>query len=88
MAKEISVRIFRIIGSFKQRRQTTPFSREILAVTEENAKNKLYADLGSKNRLNRRQIKIQKVLEIQREDITDPLIEKILNSEFKIPFED
>lgn len=88
MTNEISVKIFRISGSFKQRRQTTPFSREILAITEENAKDKLYADFGSKNRLNRRQIKIQKVIQIQREDITDPLIEKILNNEFKIPFED
>ncbi|MHA2239896.1 MAG: 50S ribosomal protein L18Ae [Candidatus Hodarchaeales archaeon] len=59
----------------------------MLAITEENAKNKLFAEFGSKNRLKRRQIKIQNIKEIQKEDITDPLIEKILNNEFKIPFE-
>ncbi len=87
MSNEKSVRIFRVSGSFKQKRQTTPFSKEILAITEENAKDKLYTEFGSKNRLKRRQIRIQKIEEIQKEDITDPLIEKILNNEFKIPFE-
>ncbi|MHA2176627.1 MAG: 50S ribosomal protein L18Ae [Candidatus Hodarchaeales archaeon] len=87
MTDEKSVRIFRISGLFKQRRETTPFTKEILAITEENAKNKLFAEFGSKNRLKRRQIKIQNIKEIQKEDITDPLIEKILNNEFKIPFE-
>ena len=88
MAKEKSVKIFRISGSFKQRQQATSFSKEYLAVTEENALAKLYSQFGSKNRLKRGQIKIQTIKEISKDEVTDPLIEKTLNSEFKIPFDD
>ena len=88
MVKEKSVKIFRISGSFKQKQQATSFSKEYLAVSEENALTKLYSHLGSKNRLKRRQIKIQTIKEISKEEVTDPLVEKTLNSEFKIPFDD
>ena len=88
MAKEESVKIFRISGSFKQKRQATSFTKEYLAVTEENALAKLYSQFGSKNRVKRRQIKIQSIKEITKDEVTDPLVEKTLKSEFKIPFDD
>ena len=88
MSNEKSVKIFRISGSFKKRRETTSFSREFLALTEENAKDKLFSQLGSKNRIKRGQIKIKSVTEVPFADVTDPLIEKIINNDFKIPFEE
>lgn len=88
MSNEKSVKIFRISGSFKKRRETTSFSREFLALTEENAKDKLFSQLGSKNRIKRGQIKIQSVKQVPFEEVTDPLIEKIINNDFKIPFEE
>ena len=88
MSNEKSVKIFRITGNFKQRRETSPFSKEYLAVTEKNAKDKLFSQLGSKNRLKRNQIKIQSISEISKEEVTDPLIEKIINNDFSIPVED
>ena len=88
MDNEKYVKIFRISGSFKQKQQTTSFIKEYLALTEENAITKLYSHFGSKNRLKRRQIKIQSVQEISEKEVTDPLIEKVLKNEFKIPFED
>jgi large subunit ribosomal protein LX len=88
MSEEKTVKIFRIGGSFKQRKNTTSFTKEYLALTEENAKAKLYSQLGSKNRLKRGQIKIQKIEEITRDEVKDPLIEKIITSDFKIPFEE
>ena len=88
MSNEKSVKIFRISGSFKKRRETTSFSREFLALTEENAKDKLFSQLGSKNRIKRGQIKIQSVTQVPFADVTDPLIEKIINNDFKIPFEE
>ena len=88
MSNEKSVKIFRISGSFKKRRETTSFSREFLALTEENAKDKLFSQLGSKNRIKRGQIKIHSVKQVPFEEVTDPLIEKIINNDFKIPFEE
>ena len=88
MSNEKSVKIFRISGSFKKRRETTSFSREFLALTEENARDKLFSQLGSKNRIKRGQIKIQSVTQVPFADVTDPLIEKIIGNDFKIPFEE
>jgi large subunit ribosomal protein LX len=88
MKEEVSVRIFRISGFFKQRRQTTSFSKELCALTEEQAKDKLYSEFGSRNRLKRGQIRITSADEISPGDITDPFVQKIVNTEFKIPYED
>ncbi len=88
MNNEKSVKIFRISGSFKQKQQVTAFSKEYLALTEENALAQLYSQFGSKNRLKRRQIKIQSVQEIPKGEVTDQLIEKVIKNNFKIPFED
>ena len=88
MNNEKSVKILRISRSFKQKRAVTSFSKEYLALTEENAIAKVYSQFGSKNRLKRNQIKIQSVLEIPKDDVTDQLIEKVIKTNFKIPFED
>ncbi|MHA1993767.1 MAG: 50S ribosomal protein L18Ae [Candidatus Hodarchaeales archaeon] len=88
MTNEKSVKIYRISGYFKQRRETTPFSKEYLALTQRNAKDKLFSQFGSKNRLKRSQIKIQSIMEITKDEITDPLIEKIIKNDFSIPVED
>ena len=88
MKDEVSVKIFRISGFFKQRRQTTSFSKELCALTEEQAKEKLFTELGSRNRLKRRQIRIDSILKITSQEVTDPFIQKLISTEFKIPFEE
>ncbi len=88
MKQNKSVKIFRISGIFKQKRQTTPFSKEICALTEENAKEKMFAEFGSRNRLKRRQIRIMSIEKISPEEITDPFVQKMVSTDFKIPFED
>ncbi len=88
MSNEKSVKLFRISGSYKQRRETTIFSKEVLATTEENARDKLFSQIGSKNRMKRGQIKIQTIETVPFADVTDPLVEKIINNDFKIPFEE
>ncbi len=86
--KNKSVKVFRITGSFKQRRETTPFSKELCALTEEQAKERLFSEFGSRNRLKRRQIRISSINVITPEEITDPFVKKLVSSEFKIPYED
>ncbi len=88
MKQNKSVKIFRISGVFKQKRQTTPFSKELCALTEENAKEKMFSEFGSRNRLKRRQIRIMSIEKISPEEITDPFVQKLVSTDFKIPFED
>ena len=88
MKNDISVKIFRISGSFKQRRETTSFSKELCALTEEQAKEKLFSEFGSRNRLKQRQIRIASIDVISPEETTDPFIQKLITTDFKIPYED
>ncbi len=85
---DISVTIYRIEGNFKQRREIGRFSKEICALTEEKAKEKLFSQLGSRNRLKRNQIKIESIDVISPDEVTDPLVKKIIETDFKIPFEE
>ncbi len=88
MKNDIAVKIYRILGFFKQRRETTSFSKELCALTEEQAKDKLFSEFGSRNRLKRRQIRIISIDEISPQEITDPFIQKLVSTDFKIPYED
>lgn len=88
MKKDISVKFFRISGSFKQKRETTSFSKEFCALTEEQAREKLFSEFGSRNRLKQRQIRISSIDEISLEEIKDPFLQKLVTTNFKIPYED
>ena len=88
MNTEISVTIYRIKGNFRQRKEISSFSKEICAITEEKAKEKLYSYLGSRNRLKRNRIKIESIDVISPGEVTDPLIKKMIETDFKIPFEE
>ena len=88
MNNNTSVKVFRITGSFKQRREISPFSKELCALTEDQAKERLFSEFGSRNRLKRQQIHIKVITEISKEEITDPFVKKLVTTDFKIPFEE
>jgi large subunit ribosomal protein LX len=71
------VRVFRVTGEMVKPNLRTTFRKEIRALTPENAKEKVYTDLGSKHRAKRFQIRILKVEEIPPEDIENPLLRKL-----------
>ncbi|WP_455143337.1 50S ribosomal protein L18Ae [Candidatus Hodarchaeum mangrovi] len=82
------VQFFRISGSFKKKKQLSNFSKEFCALTEEQAREKLFTELGSRNRLKRRQIRIDSILKITPQEVTNPFIQKLISTEFKIPYEE
>ncbi|MHA1968877.1 MAG: 50S ribosomal protein L18Ae [Candidatus Hodarchaeales archaeon] len=88
MNNNTSVKVFRITGSFKQRRETSPFSKELCALTEDQAKERLYSEFGSRNRLKRQQIRIVEITQISTKEITDPFVKKLVTTDFKIPYEE
>ncbi len=88
MNNNTSVKVFRITGSFKQRREISPFSKELCALTEDQAKERLFSEFGSRNRLKRQQIHIKEITEISNEEITDPFVKKLVTTDFNIPYEE
>ncbi|MCW4055663.1 MAG: 50S ribosomal protein L18Ae [Candidatus Bathyarchaeota archaeon] len=71
------IKVFRITGKIVKPNLKTTFRKEIRALNPENAKEKIYTDVGSKHRAKRFQIRILAVEEIPPEEIQDPLIRKL-----------
>lgn len=63
------VRIYRITGRIDKPRLFEPisFSKEIAAAKEAHAVEKIYAEMGSRHRAKRHQIKILRVEEVEEE---------------------
>lgn len=59
------VKTFRITGEVKKSHTTIPFSLEIRAMKDRDAIETLYADLGSRHKARRREIKLKQVEELK-----------------------
>jgi large subunit ribosomal protein LX len=55
---------FRIKGKFMMGERMQPFTKEIAALNQKNAIEKIYCDLGSKHRVKRNKIIIEEIKEI------------------------
>jgi large subunit ribosomal protein LX len=75
------MKIFRVSGRIAKPNWTTSFEREVRALKEEDVVEMIYADLGSRHRAKRFQIKIDAVEEIKPEDIQDPVLRKLVLGE-------
>jgi large subunit ribosomal protein LX len=71
------VKVFRVTGEIVKPNLKTTFRKEIRALSSENAREKIYTDLGSKHRAKRFQIRILEVEEIPPGEIQNPLIRKL-----------
>ena len=68
------MQVYRVAGWFKQGFYRQNFTRELLALTKEQALERIYSEFGSRHKLKRNQINIEEVAEIKVEEITDPKI--------------
>ncbi len=75
------VKVFRITGKIDKPNWKTNFRKEVRALKPEDAVEKIYKELGSKHRAKRFQIKILEVKEIPPEEITNPIIKKLVTGE-------
>lgn len=78
------MKVFRVIGEIRKPNLETPFKKEVVAVKHEHAVEKVYAELGSKHRLKRFQIKIMKVEEVPSEDIENPMLKRLVVGEERL----
>jgi large subunit ribosomal protein LX len=75
------LKVFRVTGEIHKPNLKTSFRQEILADKPEHAVEKVYAELGSRHRVKRFHIKIVSVEEVPPEEITNPLVKKLVVGE-------
>ena len=56
-----------------------PFTKELKATSEDDIKEKIYSEFGSKHHIVRNQIHIQKIDEISAEEVQDTLIKALIS---------
>lgn len=71
------VKVFRVTGKIAKPNLKTAFKKEIRALKPEDAREKVYMELGSKHRAKRFHIKIFKIEEISPEEIENPLVKRL-----------
>jgi len=71
------IKIFRVTGRIVKPNWQTSFQKEIRALRQEEALDRVFKEIGSKHKAKRFQIKILKVEEIKPEEVTDPTVKKL-----------
>lgn len=74
----MKTKIFRIKGRLLDVDKTKVFTRELKGISEENIKETLYSEFGSKQRLNRDKIIFDEITEISADEVTDPVVKSLL----------
>lgn len=65
----IGVKTFRVTGEVKKPRTTVPFALLIRATKEQDAIERVYAEVGSRHKARRLEVKLKKVEELKTEDV-------------------
>jgi len=69
------MKAYQIIGEIEiERREWQKFSKEIAAVDEKKAREKIFCDFGSRQRMKRRSINIKSVTEIKGDKVVDSVV--------------
>lgn len=75
----MKTKIFRVQGKFIMGDSFKPFTKELKATSEDDIKEKIYSEFGSKHHIVRNQIHIQKIDEISAEEVQDTLIKTLIS---------
>ena len=63
------MKVFLISGTFRMGERTQPFSKEVLCENKVDGRERLLSVLGSKHKVQRRFIKIDKMEEVKPDDV-------------------
>lgn len=74
--------IFRIKGTFKMGSRNQIFTKEIIADTEDQAREHTLSIIGSKHGTKRAKIDLQSIEEILPEEVTDPIVMHIVGETY------
>jgi len=65
------MKAFKVTGSFRMGRKPNPFAKEVAAKDKKAAEEIILSDLGSKHKVKRYDISIDKVTELKPDEISD-----------------
>lgn len=74
----MKTKIFRIQGKFMMGNALKPFTKELKATNEEEIRERIYSEFGSKHHIKRNKIKIEDITEISADEVIDPVIKALL----------
>ncbi len=74
----MKTKIFRIQGKFMMGNTFKPFTKELKATNENDIREKIYSEFGSKHRINRNKIVIEDIKEINADEVQDPLVKALI----------
>jgi len=74
----MKTKIFRIQGKFMMGNALKPFTKELKATNEEEIRERIYSEFGSKHHIKRNKIKIEDITEISADEVLDPVIKALL----------
>ncbi len=74
----MKTKIFRIQGKFIMGNSYQPFTKELKAISEDDIREKIYSDFGSKHGIKRTKIIIQEIKEISADEVQDPIIKSLI----------
>jgi large subunit ribosomal protein LX len=72
------IKIYRVTGKIAKPNWQTDFRKELRAMKQEDALDRVYKEIGSKHRAKRFQIKILKIEEIKPEEVKDIALKKLI----------
>jgi large subunit ribosomal protein LX len=75
------MKVFRVTGEICKPNLKTPFVKEVIADKSEHAVEKVYAEIGSKHRVKRHHMTVNKVEEVPPEEIANPILKKMVTGE-------
>ena len=68
------MKAFKVTGSFRMGRGPSPFAKEVAAMDKKAAEEVVLSDLGSKHKVKRYDITIDKVTELKPDEVQDSAI--------------
>lgn len=77
------MKAFRATGAYKlkmgqYRNETQDFKVEVAAADEKAATQKIYSDFGSRHRVERKNIRIDELVALKDDEITDPVVRHLV----------
>ena len=68
------MKAFKVTGTYRNRPGMQKFSKEVAAKGKDEAVEAIISVIGSKHRAKRREIKVESVTEIKKDDITNQVV--------------
>ncbi|MEE9353851.1 MAG: 50S ribosomal protein L18Ae [Candidatus Thorarchaeota archaeon] len=77
----MDTKVWRAVGKYRKNKRTFTFTKELIALKESHARERIFSELGSRHRVKRRNIEISEVIEIKPEEVISLVLRTILGVE-------